>query len=1450
MSTELNLRFPDDKHVIVRLGPDDEGSTKLPFTNPIADKDLRDIQWYIETYGAHSLGDPDDTEAARIKELLPAWGKKLFDAVFTQREAQRRFNSFQDAEGDSRLLTVSAEHPAILALPWELLHDSDSPEGTFLFHEKPSISIRRRVAGADKGRKTYKPDPKDSLHLLFAVSRPDSAGFLDPRADSQPVLDAIDAHAPGRVTCEFLRPATLDALLDRLNDTTKPPVDILHFDGHGVFDRHGNLPNRVAAADAARIGRLEEILRDKRAEVPDDPNCPPNTGYLLFEKPNGQPDFVSADKLGANLHRHKVALVILSACQSAAIGGEQKKEDGQPDRPMGSVAARLTATGIPSVLAMTHSVLVHTTRALFGEFYKELARHKGIGEALDQARRHLANHPEKYEVPRYDEKRGPYRKTLELHDWFLPALYQQGADVALLKTLAQPAAVGQTFVSAGSGDFPVARTDAGLESPANRQAGKPALQPAGPIRIRSNLPKPPEAGFFGRRRDLWHLERWFAAKTRRVTITGFGGQGKTALAQEAGRWLTRTGLFQAAVFVDYSRVQSLDAVAVAKNEIGRVLDQTFLDAAAATAALAQTPTLVILDNLEALAPEPLRALLDAAAAWSEAGGSRVLCTTRRPEFGHAAYRVEGTLEHQRIVLDGLATKESPDNALEWFAALMKLPPAPTVPTPAREALIALFDRVKFHPLSIRVLAAQLKSQRIAALGERLEQLLPEKSGMPAAKSEIGNRQSAMEDTPAGLLASLQLSIERLDDAARQVLPRLGVFQGGAMEDGLTAITGLGEVAGSRERIQAMLAVLESGDPRQFLRAAGLNIPDGVELPPEARDLIKPDQLRQQAAQFREMLANMPASPQANLWPALRRQLEAAALIEAENLPGVGVPFLRFHPTLAPMLWAQLDADDRTRLSAAHRQRYHALSGYLYQQDQRNPHQARAIAWRELPNLLHAVHAALDAGDPDAGDFANNVNLFLGYFGLKQEAERLTQEAQAAAGAAGSRAWFLAQSNRGEQLLEAGQVAEAAQVFQEILKQLGDKPSYERAVTLGRLGRCFRAGGRPDLAAQSASQAIAVCDKLEPSNNVKRQRGLLLTDKADALRQQGKFAEARQAYQAGLEVDEELNDLRGQGVTLGQLGTLAMREGNLPEAADRYRTALALFQQLREPASEAVVWHQLGRVFEEAQQWDEAERHYRESARIKEENGIISGPNGATTTWNQLANVGILAGKPDAAELWYRKAIEAMQRETSGDRGAKALSNLADLLRTQPGRLAEARQLAEEALTIMQTLDPGAAEIWKTYNLLAQIAEQEAARSGGLASAANLASPGQNLAAVARPPLRSAREYRRLAREAQRNFAGTGHQLRRHVQLILGTVMAVQNAKQRQQMEQALPGLEQHGWTNLVAAIRRILAGERNTDDLCASLDSEDSMIVETILHGLADPSTLSALLPSEPPAAS
>jgi hypothetical protein len=252
------------------------------------------------------------------------------------------------------------------------------------------------------------------------------------------------------------------------------------------------------------------------------------------------------------------------------------------------------------------------------------------------------------------------------------------------------------------------------------------------------LPPPPETGFFGRTRELWNIERWFAHPkhpARRISLTGFGGQGKTALALEAGRWLLRTGLFRAAAFVNYAEIPSRDAVAVAVAELSAALGLSLNDAPAAAQALAETPTLLILDNLEALDADTLKQLLDAAKKWSEAGASRVLLTSRRPDFHHPDYRLAGTWTHRRIPLDGLGEQD----ALDWHEELRQLPPTPAVPPPGRAALARLFAQVCFHPLSIRVLAAQLKTRRIAELGSRLEALLGRSGDQPPTQKRGGGR---------------------------------------------------------------------------------------------------------------------------------------------------------------------------------------------------------------------------------------------------------------------------------------------------------------------------------------------------------------------------------------------------------------------------------------------------------------------------------------------------------------------------------------------------------------------------------------------------------------------------------------------------------------------------------------------------------------------------------------
>jgi len=305
---------------------------------------------------------------------------------------------------------------------------------------------------------------------------------------------------------------------------------------------------------------------------------------------------------------------------------------------------------------------------------------------------------------------------------------------------------------------------------------------------------------------------------------------------------------------------------------------------------------------------------------------------------------------------------------------------------------------------------------------------------------------------------------------------------------------------------------------------------------------------------------------------------------------------------------------------------------------------------------------------------------------------------------GAHAWYVAEGQRGQQLLDQGQTVQATEVFEAILSRLGETPSYARAVILGRLGRCFHLRDRRDFAVQRIQEAIGVIGRLVPSDGVKRLRGTLRSDLGDALRASGQYSEARRAYEAALKIAEELKDRPDQGVALARLGALAIEERKLDEALARQQAALQLFQQLHEPDMEAAAWHQLGRVYHQLRQWDLAERHYREAARISEERGRLAA---AAHTWSQLAVCAYDAGHVEAAEHWYRKALEVNRRIENPTQLKQCLNSLADLLQHQPGRLADARRLAEEALAVAQRLDPAAADSWKGYGVLADIIDKEA-----------------------------------------------------------------------------------------------------------------------------------------------
>ncbi|MDJ0582188.1 tetratricopeptide repeat protein [Crocosphaera sp.] len=1262
---DLHIRFTNTNDFVIKA--EETESDRLDFAFPLTEEDFEELKWYWETYASSYLDEPDFERASQIEGKFTQWGSNLFNAVFNSRPAQRILNDFQDEEAKNKRIIISSSDPTVLALPWELLRD---PDGTYLVHDNPSISIRRRFSIVGGGRKALKVKAKPQLRLLFIVSRPEGAGFFDPRGEAKAVMAAIEAEAKGKIEIEFLRPATLDKLVERLEDEDLPPIDIVHFDGHGVYDKDGKCYEDAKRSDPS-LTKINEGIKQ-------------NTGYLLFEDKDGKTALISAETLGDMLNRRHIALMVLSACQSAQVTGEDA---------MGSVAARLTHAGIPSVLAMTYSVLVVTAQQLFRKFYERLVKGDSIGQALDKARRDLYLNRERGERQRGDE-----RFTLRLYDWFLPALYQNGTEKALFSEGNREQATGNQFLQ--------------------------------------NLPYSMfRVSFCGRKRELWQIETAFVRRgTKRITIAGFGGQGKTALAVEAADWFCKTGLFNAACFVDYVAFQGIDAVGLAVTTLQNTLEQNFPNPEAVTEYLnsSHTPNselrtpnsiLLILDNLEALQTDSLSELLTVVQEWTDTGNCRVILTTRDATFNHPAYLSQGSWEHIVIPLKGLY----PTDAVDYCLELLALPPAAAYPIPDKTILESLLRLLDFHPLSIQGLATELKYRRPNQLGERLEELIRETPDNP-------------------LLASLNLSLDRLDDKVKQWLPRLGVFQGGAMENMLLTITEVIEIL---------------ANPSDEKRAEQIN----------------------QAT-----------------WLIVRQQLLATGLIQIEAVLGAKVPYIKIHPTLLSVLWQSLgESEPKNGLIKRHYQQYHQLSRYLYFQDDKNAETIRPTAIKELPNLLFAVHNALDVQDKNAIEFVSNIDRFLDYFGQNKKRNQLTQCLQ------NFEDDFLSQSTMGETLYSQGRYTEAEQVFRHLLQQLGEDISYDRSLTLGRLGRCLIDQGKVDEAIIYDNQGIALAQQLEATERVKRHIGVMQADLGNVLMLKGDYKEAKQAYETALAIKQELVDTRGEAATVAQLGTLAKNQGNLSEAEKRYKKALKAFQSLNESPMEAILWHQLGMVYQDANQWQAAETCYRNSAEIEINLGNLKD---VAKTWNQLAVLCEFSGKPQDAELWYRKAMEGFKQADNKVNVAASLSGLAHLLQNQENRLEEAETLAEEALAISQTLDPNMGEIWKNYNILAEIADKQGDKD-------------------------TARSYRRLMRQTKWNAPVNEYELQQWGDLIQWVLSATQDAEVRKKLNAEMQQFHS-GWDNLVAAIRLFLNGERDEDILCDRLGHQESMIMMAIINGVAE----------------
>jgi len=257
---------------------------------------------------------------------------------------------------------------------------------------------------------------------------------------------------------------------------------------------------------------------------------------------------------------HRIPLFFLEACETAQAAID----------PSSSVAGSLLESGVASVVAMSHSVLVETARRFIQAFYEELVAGARVGQAMLAGQRALKK----------DTFRGKtFRGELRLEDWFVPVLFQEEDDPQLIteRPREEVAAIIKT-------------------------ARKLAL---------AEVPAELSHHFLDRSRDLLAAERMLASE-KYLVVRGSGGEGKTTFAAELARWLVATRRFDRAAFTSVEQVtesrqvlHSLGSQLIPNFE-SRVGTDDTLGQQLLERALSEHKTLLVIDNMESILDPPER----------------------------------------------------------------------------------------------------------------------------------------------------------------------------------------------------------------------------------------------------------------------------------------------------------------------------------------------------------------------------------------------------------------------------------------------------------------------------------------------------------------------------------------------------------------------------------------------------------------------------------------------------------------------------------------------------------------------------------------------------------------------------------------------------------------------------------------------------------------------------
>lgn len=305
------------------------GDAMTDFALPFADAELAG---FLERYF-----DGDFYADAQPGLDARGFGQRLYQVVFAGAVGRCLRRSLDEAGRSGAGLRIrlrfDAGAPELADLPWELLYAADL--GRPLAPSSETALVRYLPVEHSSRMQPVQPP----LVVLAALANPAGVTPLAVEREWQHLQEAVAGLDESQVRLERA-PATWAALQARLR---QGPVHVLHFVGHGFFDRSQN-----------RSG-------------------------LVFEDEAGRASIVPAEAFKTLLHDHDaLRLVYLNACEGASSGRSD---------PFSGVAQQLVQQGVPAVVAMQFPISDAAAITLSREFYRALAGGYPVDAALGEARK-------------------------------------------------------------------------------------------------------------------------------------------------------------------------------------------------------------------------------------------------------------------------------------------------------------------------------------------------------------------------------------------------------------------------------------------------------------------------------------------------------------------------------------------------------------------------------------------------------------------------------------------------------------------------------------------------------------------------------------------------------------------------------------------------------------------------------------------------------------------------------------------------------------------------------------------------------------------------------------------------------------------------------------------------------------------------------------------------------